>query len=1329
MMIRDRQIPPQPGAPFKLNQKFPPLGDLNIKLATKLLPLKPSPKGDKRIKALVNSFDASGGNVSLAVEEPPKRPTKSIDPRVSHVAALSARSAYSFMQNRIRLLDYLERKPETRLADLAYTTTARRIHEPLRSAYIGSSTAEIVRQLRADVQKQADTPKTTRKSRNQNRVFLFTGQGCQYAGMGADLFRSHDGFRSMLQGYQEIAMSMALPSFIDLISDPKVDISSQSTTKIQLAIVALEIGLAHVLRTWGIVPDTVIGHSLGEYSALCVSGVLSVSDTLLLVGLRASLMERKLAANTYAMLATSSTEETLETLFKELELGSCTVACNNAPSITVASGLVQDIENLQKHMAITQGLRTSLLRVPYGFHSSQVDPILEEYQEIAKGVHFAQPQIPIISTLTGKVETDGSVFCPAYLAQQARQKVKFSQALNACKAAGLSGDGSLWFEIGPDPVCIGLARRTLDLPLADFVPTLKSGTNNWHTISSTLKQAYESGFAVNWPEFHKPYMGSLTLLDLPTYAFDARDFWTPYKEPDLALQASGARVTTTQINLGPTPIPGFPTTTLHRVECEKTEDGTSMAMFFSSVSEANLLSAIKGHGVNGQTICPLGIFHDMALASASYVHTRLHGNTRAPEMSIQDMEMSHAFVLTAETINATFHVTSKYCEKDKAAQIEFKSSLGGITTAHGKCQVTFTNDTSSAWLSSLSQTLFLVKNRVDSLKDLATIGRAHRLTKPVVYQLFSGVVQYAPVYQAMEEVIIDHSSIDAIGTVTLPDTTNLGRFHTDPYWTDAVLHLAGFVLNSGLRYSHESVCLATGFQTWRSVEDLVPGEKYTSYVCMQELSTGSVVSGDCWVFRGNMLVQATLGIKFLKLKRVALNAILGVTSEHQSLHQLPQTHERKNVGGRRNMDRDASADKQIAPNLIETLSPPFVSKTGVDDMEETIKAMLSIVASESGATLTELTDDARFADLGIDSVMSITIFSMFNRNLGMDLPASFFMDNETIGESKAAIKSIFQPDSCDSTDEGIDVHTPSTKMSMDLDANSPRRCSMAASSSASLDSASDKPAGKQLEGEQQKLQANIEGDTCPPVIESGGPQPPAGLVAQVKHYQGARTTEARNIFFLADESGSTFNYMYLSNLGERFVVYGVDSPFAGKKPAADIAGLADLDVPTLASVYRVAIEKQQPSGPYILGGASSGAALAYECSRQLGEAGHEIDGLLILDCSDPVSRNGAANSAAKPPKRRLLAKTGQAQHVENTAAIFKVYKPVPMPSGIGIAVQVLAKDAAPVEGDMTKWSDLVPTLQTVKSEAPTGLFFSTSNVEALGTTLEGALQGVRRLAQ
>lgn len=1146
--------------------------------------------------------------------------------------------------------------------------------------------------------------------------------------MGADLFRYHDNFRATLQGYQELATSMGLPDFLDIISDREADMSSSSsTTKTQLAIVALEIAMARVLKTWGIVPDVVIGHSLGEYAAMCVSGVLSVSDTLLLVGRRASLMEKHLTANTFAMLAASVTEEDMKAQFHKLGLKSCNIACNNAPSLSTASGTLQDLEILQEHMATTQGLRTSLLRVPYGFHSSQIDPILDEYQKVAKGVHFAKPQIAIVSTLTGMVETESSTFSPAYLVRQARQKVSFVQALEACKAAGLCNDGSLWFEIGPDPVCLGLARRTLEgILVEDLIPTLKSGHNNWRTLSSALKRAYESGYAVNWPEFHKPFTSSLSLLNLPTYAFDSRDFWTPYKEPESSVLAAGADDAATQVDVGPPPVPGFPTSTLHRVEDEKMEGSTVTTTFASCVSEPKLLAAIKGHAVNGNTICPLGIFHDMALTAANHVFTRLHGNAKAPEMSIEGMEMSHAFVLNAETQHAIIYVTGFYRAEDKIVDVEFKSNSASNTLQHGKCRVMFAENRPNAWQSSLSQTLFLVNSRIDCLRELASTGKAHRLAKPIVYQLFSGLVSYGPVYQALEDVTMDHSSSDAIGTVKLPDTTELGQFHTDPYWTDAVLHLAGFVLNSGLKYSHEIVCLATGFQTWRSLADLVPGATYTSYVCMQEQTTGNgratVVSGDCYVFDGQQLVQATLGIKFLKLKRTTLNTVLGV-------------FEPRNIS--RFQTREISSgptDNETAPPGLMTVTAnstpptlPVASKVGAGALDEAIKAMLSIVASESGCMLEDMTDYARYTDLGIDSVMSITIFSIVNRNLGIDLPASFFMENETIGESKAALKAILAPDTSEMSDEETGTATPSSEVSVNVELEALRE-SETQSRPSSFSSAATTPEGvieKQLKGPKHELDSQTALGQSPAAARSELSQPPPNLSAEVKHYQGARSPEFTKVFFLADESGSTFGYINLPSLGGQVAVYGVDSPFVKKRSTADVAGLLDLDVPTLSAIYLAAIQREQPSGPYILGGVSSGAVLAFECARKLLERGHEVRGLFILDCSSPSSRNGTEGSAANTPKRRLLTKPGQVEHIKHTVTVFDAFKPLPFSSGTSVALQVLAKDAAAVKGLGAKWSDLLPLLQTREFEAPSGSFLSTTNVNSLGILLAEALANVR----
>lgn len=1242
MMLRERQVPPQQGAPFTLNRKFPPLSDLNMRIATKLGALNPSPRGDKKIKAIVNSFDASGGNVALAVQEPPActttTTTKPTDPRGWHVVAVSARSAYSLQQNRTRLLDYLESRPETKLADLAYSTTARRIHEPLRCAYTGSSTGDIMRQIRKDIQDHqlmeaasvssgSKTATTAgRRSKTRSLIFLFTGQGSQYAGMGAHLFRDHGGFRSMLLGYQELATGMGLPRFIHLISGTGTEPSSTaetSTAESQLATVALEIALAELFTAWGVVPDVVIGHSLGEYAALCVAGVLSVSDALLLVGRRALLMEKHLAANTHAMLATGLTSEALQEVLGELRLESCSVACENAPSVTVASGTLQDIETLQQHLGAARGMKTSLLRVPYGFHSTQVDPILEEYQRVAEGVHFGKPRVPVISTLTAKVERgdSDSAFGPVYLCQQARQKVKFIQALDACRAAGLANDGSMWLEIGPDPVLTGLVRRAVDVPGADLIPTLTSRHDNWRTIFDSLKTLYQSGIDVHWPEVHKPFVPSLTLLNLPTYAFDMRDFWTPYKEPEQVVRVVGAGDQPAgEASAVPSGVPGFPTSSVHAVEHEKIDGNTITATFSSVMSHPSLLEAVKGHGVNGHVICPLGVFHDMALTAANYLFIRLHSNNShtntknkyedgVPRMSIQAMDMTHALSLGTHSLNDTVFVAGTYRAEDNSVEVMFTSNSGpgGASITHGTCQVQFnTTDwqpsaSQPSPASLLSTPLFLVQARIESLRLLATTNQAHRLAKPVVYQLFSGVVSYAPIYQAIEEVIMDHSSSDAVATVKLPDNStaaNPGSFHTNPYWSDAVLHLAGFVLNSGLRYPGDIACLATGFQTWRSTADLVAGATYTSYVCMQQQPghggsrAGSVVTGDCYVFRGAELVQATLGVRFLKLNKVALSSILGVSEPTRASYT--STKQAKDDQADR-----AGGCRRYTPPTSETPSSESgpETKTGVDNSQELIDSMLGIIAAESGCTTDDMADDSRYTDLGIDSVMSITILSIVSRDLGTDLPASFSLDNETVGESKAALRAFLAPPVSDSdTQQDGDVAggawtPPAPQLSEELaeyvEVGRASRCNSRPSTAwTQLDTKLEGGSPYQLVPRRDDPWA---GSAAQQHHKQPPQEAPPALTAHVKHYQGLRSSsdaDITNIFFLADETGSTFSYMHLPTLGPKTAVYGVDSPFLSS-PTAAVPGSStgSLDARGLAAAYLAAIWAEQPSGPYVLGGA------------------------------------------------------------------------------------------------------------------------------------------------
>ncbi|KAF3067794.1 Conidial yellow pigment biosynthesis polyketide synthase [Trichoderma lentiforme] len=996
MMLRDGLIPAQPGWPFKVNRNFPSLAKANVRIATKTMDLKPSSKADKKAKILINSFGASGSNTCVIVEEPPEIPEKQDDPRGFHVVTLSARSAFSLKKNRENLIDYLERKPETRLADLAYSTTARRMHETLRIAYVGNSVRDVVRQLRHDATNGGpNDPKA--KTKKSPRLFLFTGQGSQYAGMGAELFAADKGFAELLGSYQDLATNLGLPKFVDIISDKEIDIATKSPAQVQLAVVALEIAIAHTLKKWGVFPDAVLGHSLGEYAALAVSGALSVADALYLVGKRALLMEKHLEPHTYAMLVTSLSAEDLQQRIAELKLESCGIACVNGPSVAVASGPVNDLKKLEQHLLDTSDTKSTFLKVPFGFHSAQVEPILEEFEKIANGVTFSNTHTTFVSSLTGTTESSVS---PAYLSRQTRESVQFTKALEACEAAGLIGGNSLTMEIGPDPVCLSLVRRTLNIPTsARLIPSLKSGQDNWSTISTALKAAYETGVNVNWPEFHKGFKNSVRLLDLPTYAFEYKDFWTPYQELEPVQTTTPPPVVE---KVQPPKYPGFvSTSSLQRIESETIQGSKITVVYSSETSEPALLQAIQGHSVVGRTICPMVVYCDMAIAATKYAHWRLHDTKKAPDMSIYDMDMARALVIEEGGSRPAIHIRNFYDRDQGFARVTFYSiTPEGREIAYGACKVKVAKGV--AQKNSPQQLDFLLRSRMVTLQEQSKNRKAHAFLKPVVYRLFANVVGYGEAYQGLEEVVVDTRGSDGMGTVRLPQSDSAGHFTLDPFLNDAAIHLCGFLVNSGLNYPEDDVFICPGFQSWRFLETLHPGKVYSTYVYMQESASndGSLL-GNCYVLDGDRIVQELVGIKFQKMKRAVLQLSLTSTGE-QPKNPPAETHRPKPPIPQQLPSIETTTISATEPQVSDDSVSAGTNTPEASD-SEIIDTLLAIVAREIGVNVDEMLDETAFIDLGVDSLVAVTIFTTLEREVGLKLQASFFVEHTTVGDVKRAL--------------------------------------------------------------------------------------------------------------------------------------------------------------------------------------------------------------------------------------------------------------------------------------------------------------------------------------
>lgn len=1118
--------------------------------------------------------------------------------------------------------------------------------------------------------------------------------------MGAELFRECQQFREALLSYQDMATMIGLPYFIDLITNPDVDVSRQSTVKVQVALTALEIALAHLMKCYGITPSAVIGHSLGEYAALCVAGVLSISDTLLLVGNRAALMEKYLQPNTHAMLVASITEQQLENCFTELKVASCQVACANAPSITVASGKADDIEKVKAHLE-NVGEKTTLLRVPYGFHSEQVEPILEEFRQICSRTTFLKPHTPIASTLSGKIETEADAFSHDYLPRQARQKVDFVGALRAIEAEGSFGNDSLWLEMGPEPVCSGLARKTLHLSASQTLPALKSGESNWKTISSILKGVYESRITVNWAEVHRGFKDSLTVLDLPFYAFDCQDFWVPYVKPEQVAASSE------KSKLAP-PMKSrqFLTNSIQHLEDEVVEGTSVKAVFVSDISDPSLLKAIQGHAVLGHTICSLGVFHDMALTAAKHVYGKLHNESQPPSMSICDINITQALNLANTTLESVIRVSSSYDETENGAHIQFYSQTGDKTASHGECRVVFGVDPMRQLDTSQS---FLLGARIKSLKEQARSSEAHWLQKPVVYQLFSNVVTYSSTYQSLEEVTLDTACNDAIATVRIPEVSDLGKFHLSPYWADATVQLTGFVLNSGLKYPKDLVCLATGFDYWESTKDLVGGKTYTVYCCLQDVPNSHLVQGDCYVFQDDEIVQATRGIRFLKLNRVAADALLGGPEAKQNHPERSRPEPASQTKGLTPIRATIEKHEEIVARAPHTWPDPFGathSQKNVDveaadvDIARKVEAMLKIVAQESECDVNEMTDDTSYTDLGIDSVMAITILAKLATQADMQLPAAFFLENKTIGDSKQALQDLLGGETEMSTFETAEdqqiLHSaalsPATTMIspvMSSVASTLRQSSIATSND--WEEVNSLKIDQILETKDQIIPVHSE----------------PGLVCKIIQYQGGRSKDSNKLFFVADETGSTLDLIQLPRLDAKVGIYGVESPLSG-----DVAG-AQITFEELASIYRAAIQREQPSGPYFIGGVSAGAIIAHEVSRQLLEAGEKVQGLLILDCVSTKADLRKIQAADTDVAMLPFARPDQGEHIQKIISLCNSHQPLAFSQldRPGFSVQVLAKDQVV----SSEWQDLIPGLLAQESDIASGSFLEMTSVSILRT--------------
>lgn len=479
-------------------------GSMNVVIPTKRQPWLP---GTRRRIAGVSAFGLSGTNAHVVIEEaPPARlQVHTGEDRPLHVLTLSARNEEALRELADRYRGHLSAHPELTAADLCFTANTGRSHFSHRLAVVEATAAGMGERLAAMDGPRVFTGSFQASSRPRI-AFLFTGQGSQYDGMARALYQSQATFRRAFDRVADALRGELERPLAEVLYGGRADRALRESTYAQPALFAVEYALAEVWRSWGIEPSVVVGHSIGEYAAACVAGVLSVEAAAKLVAARGRLMHALPAGGGMAAVAASAARVE----------GAIAIAAVNAPESVVISGAEPALQAVIQALE-ADGVRTRRLDVSHAFHSPLMDPMLDAFESIARGIEYRAPRIPWISTLTGE-PVRGSID-GAYWRRQIRGTVRFADAVSAVQSRGIE----LGVEIGPGQELIGLARQCgIDRP--GWVGSLRNGRDDWESLLAALATVYVHGANVDWAGFEKDY--SRRKFALPTYPFQRQRYWS-----------------------------------------------------------------------------------------------------------------------------------------------------------------------------------------------------------------------------------------------------------------------------------------------------------------------------------------------------------------------------------------------------------------------------------------------------------------------------------------------------------------------------------------------------------------------------------------------------------------------------------------------------------------------------------------------------------------------------------------------------------------------------------------------------------------------------------
>ncbi|MFU8802987.1 MAG: beta-ketoacyl synthase N-terminal-like domain-containing protein, partial [Bradymonadaceae bacterium] len=480
------------------------------------------PQGGRRVASL-SSFGFGGTNAHVILEGAPiisgnaQKANPDRKERPAHGLTLSARSEEGLQEIARRYVAALPDFADGDLPDIAYSANTGRNHFEERLAIVAESTSEAVEKLRSFIA-QEKTGGLYRGRLEQKEppapAFLFGGQGAQQPGMGRELYETQSVFRAALDRAAQICNPLLEAPLLEVIFSAEDDPRIHETAFAQPALFALEYALLELWRSFGVEPNAVMGHSVGEYVAAYAAGVFSLEDGLRLIAERGRLMQSLPPDGSMAAVIIS--EEELRPFLEGH--GGIVVAVVNGPCNTVVSGDTEELEALLERLD-GEGILSRRLTVSHAFHSPKMDPILERFEAVASTITFHVPQIPFVSNLSGDFFAAGKGPDASYFRRHLREAVRFCEGMGALHRSGIRH----YVELCPRPVLSTTGKKCVPKKEAFFAPSLNPEKADSRALLEAVAALYTKGVEIDWRAAERDWKRQRVAL--PTYPFEARRYW------------------------------------------------------------------------------------------------------------------------------------------------------------------------------------------------------------------------------------------------------------------------------------------------------------------------------------------------------------------------------------------------------------------------------------------------------------------------------------------------------------------------------------------------------------------------------------------------------------------------------------------------------------------------------------------------------------------------------------------------------------------------------------------------------------------------------------